>query len=245
MKRYCLLLPASQLSDEDAMIPNLISKLPELTKARTLQTEEKDNLSVSNRLFDNIKNANSYWYYPYLFIFAPFLILSILGIRENFSYNHLISYHHQYNDLIIQKNKLTSDIDSLKKYINKFSDIATNSIHYHIIEKRIFETKKPSVYFRDITLNSERSHFIVKSNSFLDSAIFLRDLKDYNGVYLSLYSTEYWKKSMDSSFESSSPEFEMKINFQLNYPSIEDLIETYKLLSNDQMVYKLSLIKAQ
>ena len=85
----------------------------------------------------------------------------------------------------------------------------------------------------------------MKSNSFLDSAIFLRDLKDYNGVYLSLYSTEYWKKSMDSSFESSSPEFEMKINFQLNYPSIEDLIETYKLLSNDQMVYKLSLIKAQ
>ena len=227
------------------MIPNLISKLPELTKTKTLQSEKTNNLSVKNRLFYNIKTANSYWYYPYFFIFAPFLILSIIGIRENLSYNYLIGYHDQYNDLTMQKNRLISDIDSLKKYISKFSDLATSSIHYHIIEKRIFDTKKPSIYFKDITLNSERSHFIVKSSSFLDSAIFLRDLKDYEGVYLSLYSTEYWKKSMDSSFESSNPEFELKINFQLNYPSIDDLIETYKLLSNDQMVYKLSLIKEQ
>ena len=240
-----MLLPASQLSHKDAMIPNLISKLPELTKATTLQSEENNNLSFRYRLLNNIKTAKSYWYYPYFFIFAPFLVLSIIGIRENLSYNYLISYHNQYDDLTMQKNRLTTEIDSLKKYISKFSDLATNSIHYHIIEKRIFDTKKPSIYFKDITLNSERSHFIVKSSSFLDSAIFLRDLKDYNGVYLSLYSTEYWKKSMDSSFESSNPEFELKINFQLNYPGIENLIENYSLLSNDQMVYKLSLIKAQ
>ena len=227
------------------MIPNLISKLPELTEASNLLSEKKNDLSFRSRVFNNIKTANSYWYYPYFFIFAPFLILSGISIRENLYHQNLVSYHHQYNDLTTQKNGLTTDVDSLKKYISKFSDLAINSIHYHIIEKRIFDTKKPSIYFKNITLNSERSHFIVKSSSFLDSAIFLRDLKDYSGVYLSLYSTEYWKKNMDASSETSNPEFELKINFQLNKPSLEDLRDTYKILSNDQMVYKLSLVIAK
>ena len=135
-----------------------------------------------------------------------------------------------------------SVIKRLDAFIDRFASLSTESVHYHLIEKRILETKKPSIYFRDITLNPERSHVIIKTSSFLDGAIFQRDFKSYEGVYLPLYSTEYWKKDSDSFSEASEPEFELKINFNLYKFGVEDLSDYYNLISNEQMIYKLSLL---
>ena len=141
-----------------------------------------------------------------------------------------------------QLNLINSEISALDAFIDSYARLSTESVHYHLIEKRIFETKKPSIYFKDITLGPEKSHVILKTSSFLDGAIFQRDFKSYKGVYMPLYSTEYWKQDSGSFSNSSESEFELKINFELNKFDVSELSNYYNVLSNKQMMYKLSLV---
>lgn len=224
------------------MIPNFLSQLTELTPAVDYSNKNPDEISVIQRIYKNILAANSYWYYVYGGLTLPLLIVLLLTVKEDLTRKGLVAYHQEYNSLTGEKNILNSDINELDSFINKFSDLASDSIHYHILENRIFETKRPSIYFVDIKLNPKESYLVLKSSSFLDGAIFLRDIKDYEGVSLPLYSPESWKKDSDGFSSSSNSEFEMKINFSVNKSSIDEIYDAYKALSNDQMTYKLKLL---
>ena len=222
------------------MIPNFLDSLPQLTPS-SVQSSKTGEISVPQRIFENISSAKPHWYYLYGLIIMPLVVTSLLFVKEELSRKNLAIYHQEYNDLNERKNTEKSEIDALESFIDKFSNLAIDSIHYHILEKRIFETKRQSLYFTEIKLGPENSFFVVKSSSFLDSAIFLRDLKKYDGASLPLYSPEYWKKDSDG-FSESNSEFEMKINFSLKKSNVKDLANAYKSLFNDQMYYKLSLL---
>ena len=174
------------------MIPNFSSTISGLTLASVTLTN-KEHVSLKNRLLSNIITANKYWYYIYIALFIPLAVLFGLGVKEQVDYGNLLPYHQKYNNLTNQLTMANSVIKRLDAFIDRFASLSTESVHYHLIEKRILETKKPSIY-QNITLNPERSHVIIKTSSFLDGAIFQRDFKSYEGVYLPLYSTEYWKR---------------------------------------------------
>ena len=223
------------------MIPNFCSSIPGLTEASVSFTEDK-NVSLIERILSNISSANRYWYYIYIALFAPYAVIFGLGIKEEINYKNLQIYHQRYNELRDQLKLINSEIQALDAFIDSYARLSTESVHYHLIEKRIFETKKASIYFKDITLGPEKSHVILKTSSFLDGAIFQRDFKSYKGVYMPLYSTEYWKQDSDSFSDSSGSEFELKINFELNMFDVTELANYYDVLSNKQMMYKLSLV---
>ena len=225
------------------MIPNFYSSIPGVTKAKASVTLAKDKyISLIERILLNIYSANRYWFYFYILLFMPYAVIFGLKIKERIDYGNLQTYHQQYSESRDQLKRINSEIQTLDKFIEGFEMLTTESVHYHLVEKHIFETKKPSIYFKDITISPERSHVILKTSSFLDGAIFQRDFKSYRGVYMPLYSTEYWKQDSDSFSDSSESEFELKINFELNKFDVAELSDYYEVLSNEQMLYKLSLV---
>ena len=138
------------------MIPNFLESLTQLTPS-TVQSSKTGEISIPQRVFENISSAKPHWYYLYGLIFMPLAVTSLFFVKEELSRRNLVMYHQEYNELNERKNTEKSELDALESFINQFSSLAIDSIHYHILEKRIFETKRQSLYFTEINLRPDNS----------------------------------------------------------------------------------------